>query len=124
MQLLRAAARTRYTRDAQAALERRGVIRPVRLAKVRSIRGSEADALGTAGESEEGELQARVTSQHGLAASIEALEEGEADTGSSGAAARGAEDSRAQARAAAALPGEACQDASALSMTSKPDRCP
>jgi RNA polymerase-binding transcription factor DksA len=75
---LRAAPWTRFTAEAQRAIEAEGRFRPVRLAKAESIQGSTPASFEQAEEPEKDELQTRVARRHHIAESIKALEEGSA----------------------------------------------
>jgi RNA polymerase-binding transcription factor DksA len=76
MERLRAVPWTRFTKEAEKAMEKEGSIEPVKLAPVSSIQGPESGAIGQADEPEKEELQARVTARHDLAQTLEALGQG------------------------------------------------
>lgn len=73
---LRAVPWTRFTKEAEEALEKDGWNRGAKLAPATSIQGGESDPLAEAEDPGKEELQARVIGRHQLAARLAALGQG------------------------------------------------
>ena len=76
---LRAVPWTRFSKEAEEALEKEGGNRGVRLAPATSIQGAESDPLSEAEDPGKEELQARVIGRHQLAETLAALGQGARD---------------------------------------------